>query len=179
MNLGITHLGENRVHIAREKIDILEVDKPPAYENIHWHMIGNVQRRKTKEVVSLFQIVDAVDRLVLAEGLQRQCDDQNRELDILLEVNISGEDTKHGFSSQALPTALKDLQHLDRLHVKGLMTMAPRGAEESLVRKVFSELRVLAQEHNLPELSMGMSDDFDVAIEEGATQIRLGRILYA
>lgn len=173
--LGLSHFGENRVQAARDKIPDAnrQIEKPP-----NWHMIGNIQRRKVKEVVRLFDSVDAIDRISLANALQRACDEADTALDALLEINVSGEDVKHGFSPEALPGALAELANLDRLHVKGLMTMAPYQANETTLHTIFRQLNELAKQHNLPEISMGMSDDFEIAIAEGATEIRIGRALY-
>lgn len=172
LGCGITQLGENRVETARAKIETIG----PAAQ---WHMIGNIQRRRAREVVALFDAVDAVDRVALAEALQRRCEEQDRILDVLIEVNVSGEAVKHGFSPDALADGLRQMAFFDRLQVQGLMTMAPFGAPPELLRQVFGGLRELAGAHGLRELSMGMSDDFEIAIEEGATQVRIGSALFA
>ena len=169
--LGVTHIGENRVQVARPKIDRLP-------DSICWHMVGHIQRRKAKDVAALFDKVDSVDRLRLANELQRRCEESDRHLDILVEANVAGEEAKHGFSPDTLADGLARMRALDRLHVRGLMTMAPFGAEESVLREVFGTLRRLAHDHGLPEVSMGMTDDFEVAIEEGATEVRIGRALF-
>jgi PLP dependent protein len=169
---GITELGENRVEMARPKIETLG-------NAVRWHMIGNVQRRKARDVVALFDVVDAVDRIEVAEALQRRCEDQDRKLEVLIEVNVSGETAKHGFVPDDLPEALRAMAAFDRITVSGLMTMAPFDAPPELLRQVFGGLRELAGAHGLRELSMGMSDDFEIAIEEGATQVRIGSALFA
>mgnify|MGYP006280045631 CR=1 FL=1 len=170
--LGVTHIGENRVQVAEEKVRALS-DAP-----ICWHMVGHIQRRKAKDVLALFDKVDSVDRMRLARELQKRCEESERQADILAEVNVSGEEAKHGFAPAALKDTLAELAGLDRLNVRGLMTMAPFGAEESVLRQVFGTLRRLAHDHGLPEVSMGMTDDFEVAIEEGATEVRIGRALF-
>ncbi len=170
--LGVDHLGENRVEMARPKIAALESSA------VHWHMIGAVQRRKARDVVELFDTVDAVDRTELADALQQRCLEQDRRLSVLIEVNVSGEAQKHGFAPDAVKTVLKHMASLDRLKVEGLMTMAPLGAPEPELRRVFGGLRLLADRLELPERSMGMSDDFEVAVEEGATQVRIGTALF-
>ena len=169
---GITELGENRVEMARPKIETLG-------NTARWHMIGNIQRRKARDVVALFDVVDAVDRIEVAEALQRRCEDQDRKIEVLIEVNVSGETAKHGFSPDDLPEALRAMAAFDRITVSGLMTMAPFDAPPELLRQVFGGLRGLAGAHGLRELSMGMSDDFEIAIEEGATQVRIGSALFA
>lgn len=172
LDLGVTELGENRVELARPKIEVLT--GTPA----RWHMIGSVQRRKAKDVAACFDFVDAVDRVELAEALQRRCEELDRRLHILIEVNVSGEVQKHGFAPVQLEGALRALAAYDRLRVDGLMTMAPLDAPEAVVRSVFGGLRQQAQRLGLPELSMGMSGDFEIAIEEGATQVRIGAALF-
>lgn len=170
-DLGVTDLGENRVEDARAKVETLRT-------GVCWHMIGTVQRRKARGVVTWFDTVDAVDRLSLAEALQRRCEEQDRRLRVLIEVNVSGETSKHGLEPDTLASALHEIRAYDRLTVEGLMTIAPFGAEPDILRSIFRRLRQSAEEHGLPELSMGMTDDFEIAIEEGATQVRIGRALF-
>jgi pyridoxal phosphate enzyme (YggS family) len=170
-DLGVQHFGENRVEAMGPKIETLG-------DSVTWHMIGYIQRRKARSVVDTFTHVDSVDRLELAEALQRRCDEAERTLHILLEVNVSGEDQKHGFAPAELAAALSAMRPFDRLKVEGLLTMAPYDAPEAVLRKVFRELRVLADAHGLATRSMGMSDDFEVAIEEGSTQVRIGTALF-
>ncbi len=171
LDLGYTHLAENRLHVAQPKIDALG-------DAVHWHMIGSIQRRKAKDVVALFPRVDSVDRLELAHELQKRCEEQGRTLDILLQVNVSGEDVKHGFTPELLPQALKEIQSLSALTVLGLMTMAPAAAGEDAIRGYFRQLRELRDAHGLTELSMGMSNDYRIAIEEGATEVRIGSAIF-
>jgi len=171
-DLGVEDLGENRVHIAREKIDALP-------DTVRWHMIGNCQRRKARDTVQLFDVVDAVDRLPLAEALEQRCQEQDKVLQVLLEVNVYGEQAKHGFAPDEVAPALDRIQRFERLDVQGLMTMAPFVDDPETVRPVFGRLRELAKGLGLPEVSMGMTNDFEVAIEEGATQVRIGTALFA
>jgi len=168
-SLGIRHFGENRVQEAQEKISAL---KPL---DITWHMVGHLQTNKAKLALELFQAIDSVDSLSLARALSRRA---SAPLPVLLEVNVSGEATKFGFISEALPLALEEIARLPNLEVRGLMTLAPLVKDPQEVRPIFSRLRGLAQALGLKELSMGMSDDFEVAIEEGATQVRLGRAIF-
>ena len=168
-SLGIRHFGENRVQEAQEKISAL---KPL---DITWHMVGHLQTNKAKLALELFHAIDSVDSLPLARALSRKAP---APLPILLEVNVSGEATKFGFLSEALPLALQEIARLPNLEVRGLMTVAPLVKDPQEVRPIFSRLRGLAQALGLKELSMGMSDDFEVAIEEGATQVRLGRAIF-
>lgn len=166
--LGVRDLGESRVEQARPKIEGL---KAPA----HWHMIGSVQRRKARDVAVLFDCVHSVDRLELAEALDRHA---GKPLDVLVEVNVSGEASKHGLVPDEVLAALAAFAKLPNLRVLGLMTMAPLVDDPEEVRPVFVGLRRLAERFGLPELSMGMSNDFEVAVEEGATMVRIGTALF-
>ncbi len=168
---GALEMGESRVEVAEPKV-------AAAAKDIVWHMIGPLQTRKAPEVVATFSHFDAVDRVRAAEALQRRCEEQDRTLRVLVEVNVSGEGSKHGFEPAELPGALEEMHCFDRLHLAGLMTMAPFGAEDRFLRKCFQTLKQLADAHGLSELSMGMTDDFEIAIEEGATQVRIGRALF-
>jgi uncharacterized pyridoxal phosphate-containing UPF0001 family protein len=143
-------------------------------------MIGNVQRRKCPEIIRLFHKVDAVDRLAVAEALARRCDECGREevLPILIEANVSGEQSKHGFSPAELPEAVDKIAQMKQLRVDGLLTMAPFVDDPEEVRPYFARLRALAGEIGLGTISMGMTNDFEVAVEEGATQVRIGSALF-
>lgn len=170
-DLGVTDLGENRPELARDKIEALE---RPA----RWHMIGAAQRRKAKDVVELFDCVDAVDRVALAEALDRRCQEFDKHLPVLIEVNVAGEEAKHGFTHDNVESAIEAIEALEHLHVEGLMTMAPFVDDPEVLRPVFARLRELAERVGLEELSMGMTNDFEIAVEEGATQVRIGTALY-
>jgi pyridoxal phosphate enzyme (YggS family) len=172
-DLGLHEFGENRLHDAQPKIEAF------AEKDVTWHMIGSVQRRKARDVVELFDYVDSVDRYELAEALDRRCQTREHALPVLVEVNVSNEATKHGFEPGELDEALKRMDGLEHLRVEGLMTMAPFVADPEKIRPVFAGLRRLAEQVGLPELSMGMSNDFEVAVEEGATQVRIGSLLFA
>lgn len=169
--LGVTDLGENRVEDAQAKVDALG-------RAVQWHMIGSVQRRKTPDVVTLFDTVDSIDRIELAEALERRCQEQHKALRVLLEVNVSGEASKHGFTPDTVSDAVERIADMRHLTVEGLMTMAPLVDDPEIVRPVFVRLRLLAAQVGLSELSMGMSNDYKVAIEEGATQVRIGTALF-
>ncbi|HOV75831.1 MAG TPA: YggS family pyridoxal phosphate-dependent enzyme [Candidatus Hydrogenedentes bacterium] len=171
LDLGIRDFGENRVEDARGKI---EAAAAPAT----WHMIGSVQRRKTRDVVALFDCVDSVDRLELAETLDQRAGEAGKIMPVLVEVNVSGEETKHGFTPETIESALQRMAQLRYIQVQGLMTMAPLVDNPEIVRPVFARLRELADRFGLPERSMGMSNDFEVAVEEGATQVRIGTALF-
>jgi hypothetical protein len=173
LELGVTDFGESRPLQAREKLERFR-------QMASWHMIGTVQRRKCPEIVRWFDCVDAVDRIEVAEALHQRCEESGRgvPLPILIEVNVSGEASKHGFAPDQLPAVLDRLRSLSSLQTAGLMTMAPFSDRPEDSRPFFARLRELADAHRLAEVSMGMSGDFEVAIEEGATQVRIGSALF-
>jgi len=177
--LGLRHFGENRVEEAETKVGQLPAD-------ITWHMIGHVQSRKARRVVPLFQIVHSVDSVRLARRLDSSCAGRSEPLPVLLEVNISGEASKYGFLDQeGLLAAVEEIIALPHLRLEGLMTMAPLVADPEQARPVFARLRQLRDElatafpqAGWQHLSMGMSDDLEVAVEEGATLVRVGRAIF-
>ena len=170
--LGIRHFGENRVQQAQGKIE----NGP---HDIVWHMIGPIQRRKAKDVAAMFHRADAIDRESVAEALDKRiAEAEGPPMPVLVEVNVSGEESKHGFAPEALPEALEHMRHLPHVHVTGLMTMAPWMEDPETVRPFFAKLRTLAEQFELPEISMGMTNDYAIAIEEGATQVRIGSALF-
>jgi pyridoxal phosphate enzyme (YggS family) len=168
---GIRDFGENRVQEAEGKIAQL-ADLKPA---VTWHMVGHLQSNKAKIAVELFDIIHSVDSVRLAEILNRRA---QKTLPVLLEVNVSGEATKSGFSVCELAAAVKTIKQLPNLKLMGLMTVAPAAAEPEAVRPVFRKLRELRDSLGLKHLSMGMTDDFEVAVEEGATMLRIGRAIF-
>lgn len=182
---GIREFGENRIHEALPKIDELT-----DLTDISWHMVGHIQSRKAKSVVPLFDLVHSVDRTKLAHRLDRFAGNAGRELSILLECNVSGESAKSGWNLQdednwhTILPPFAEILNLKNLEVRGLMTMAPWVADEGILRTCFRRLHDLSVflSANLPgnwnELSMGMTDDFEYAIEEGATLIRIGRAIF-
>jgi pyridoxal phosphate enzyme (YggS family) len=187
-DLGLRHFGENRVEEAESKVGSLPGD-------ITWHMIGHIQSRKAKRVTPIFDVVHSIDSLKLARRLDGQSAARSEPLPVLLECNVSGEESKGGFAVarwsedseqwKALLAAAKEIVALPHLSVQGLMTMAPIVAEPEQARPVFLRLRELRDEFArvLPRadwrhLSMGMTDDFQVAIEEGATMVRVGRAIF-
>ena len=188
---GIQHIGENRVEECSVKFAPVEAALPGV---LTWHMVGHVQSRKAKQVIQLFDIVQSLDSLRLARRFSRMAGENSRPLKVLLEINVSGEASKHGFAGynwyqetavkERLWRELGELLALPHLEILGLMTMAPFQAEESAIRRVFADLAALRAELqdafglSLPELSMGMTDDFELAIAEGATMIRVGRAIF-
>jgi len=169
--LGITNFGENRVQEAQAKIVQLSDLKP----HLAWHMVGHLQSNKAKTAMELFDIIHSVDSTRLAEILNHRT---QRKLPILLEVNVSGETTKSGFTSDEVVEAATELKRLPNLEIKGLMTIAPLTVNPEEVRSVFRRLRELRHQLGLEHLSMGMTDDFEIAIEEGATILRIGRAIF-
>ena len=186
--LGLCHFGENRIEEAAAKIAAL----PP---DITWHMIGHIQSRKAKQVVQLMHCVDSLDTLRLAIRLDRLSVGKMAPLPVLLEINVSGESSKSGFpgarwssdphARKSLFSIIKQMSALPHLKVEGLMTIAPIVSEAEQARPVFASLRRLRDElrSQFPgsdwlHLSMGMTDDFEVAVEEGATIVRIGRAIF-
>ena len=179
MEAGITLLGENYVQEAREKI-------PAVGQNISWHMIGHLQTNKVKYVINLFDWIHSVDRLELARELDKRAGQNNRRLNALIEVNVSGEESKNGVEASHALELVRQVSVLPHLSVRGLMTMPPYSDNPETSRPYFQALRQLRDEISgaaipgirMDELSMGMTDDFEVAIEEGATIIRVGRAIF-
>ncbi len=171
LKLGLRHFGENRVQEAEAKIGQLSALKPRPI----WHMVGHLQTNKAKVAVAIFDIIHSVDSIRLAEVLSRCA---RKTLPILLEVNVASEASKSGFSLAEVEPALEAIAGLPRLEIRGLMTIAPMVADAEQVRPVFRQLRSLRDSFRLEHLSMGMTDDFEVAIEEGATMVRIGRAIF-
>lgn len=168
---GIRHFGENRVQEAKSKIERLSnLDSSPT-----WHMIGHLQTNKAKTAIELFHMIQSVDSVRLAETLSGHA---QYNIPILLQVNVSEETSKGGFSSAEVSSALEQIARLPHLEVKGLMTIAPLTDNPEEVRPVFQQLRLLRDSLGLEHLSMGMTDDFEVAVEEGATILRIGRAIF-
>jgi pyridoxal phosphate enzyme (YggS family) len=173
---GLQDVGENRVQEALTKQEAT-ADVP-----VEWHLIGGLQRNKARHAAGRFALIHSMDRLDLAEELDRRVTATSPQR-VLVQVNCSAEPQKGGVAPNELPRLLDQLRQCIRLEVAGLMTMAAFGVSESDVRASFVQLRHLAEAgrqrgHPLPELSMGMSDDYAVAVEEGATMIRLGTVLF-
>ncbi len=169
--LGIRHFGENKIQEAEAKIRELSWLEPRPT----WHMVGHLQTNKAKVAVEIFDIIHSVDSIRLAEVISRRAE---RTIPILLEVNVAGEASKSGFPLTEVEPALKVIAHLSQLEIKGLMTIAPMVADSEQVRPIFRQLRSLRNSLGLEHLSMGMTDDFEVAIEEGATLVRIGRAIF-
>jgi pyridoxal phosphate enzyme (YggS family) len=175
--LGLTLFGENKVQEAKSKI-------PLCPGRLSWHMIGHLQSNKARDAVGMFSMIQSVDSLGLAEELNKRAEQASKTMPILLEVNIVGEASKFGYKPDQLLLEFDRLIALPRLEIHGLMTIPPWTPLPERVRPVFGKLRELKTECEqrlgapMPQLSMGMSGDFEVAIEEGATIIRIGTALF-
>lgn len=176
--LGIENMAENRVDKLLEKKLALK-----NFSSIKWHLIGNLQRRKVKSIINEIDYFHALDSFKLAEEIQKRAE---KQILCFVEVNITGEESKHGFKSDEVIDFIHQLAAFDRIKVVGLMTMAPLDASEQVLHEVFSQLKKLQtainNQHLLyapcTELSMGMSNDFPIAIEEGATFVRIGTAIF-
>ena len=170
---GIQHIGENRVDKFLEKYQALK-----EYE-LTWHLIGSLQRRKVKDVINFVDYFHALDSVKLAQEIQKRAE---HPIKCFLQVNISGEESKHGFAPDELDDVLAEIAQLDKIEIVGLMTMAPFEASQEELQDIFSKTHQLQKQlekkqlKNMPfsELSMGMSRDFEVAIANGATYVRIG-----
>jgi pyridoxal phosphate enzyme (YggS family) len=171
MAAGINCLGENRVQEASLKFKVI----PQA----HWQMVGHLQSNKVKEAVKIFELIHSVDSVNLAQEIDRQAARVNKVQDILLEVKTSGEPSKSGFKEEDLADASIEIGKLKQVCIKGLMTIAPADSLGDQARPYFAKTRQLRDKLNPAWLlSMGMSGDFETAIEEGADIIRLGRVIF-
>jgi pyridoxal phosphate enzyme (YggS family) len=176
-DLGIVFMGENKVQEAKAKI-------PLCPGKLRWHFIGHLQSNKARDAVELFEMIQSVDSLALAQELNKRCEQAGKRMPILLEVNLAGEASKFGYAPERLLAELNDLNALPRLEIHGLMTVPPWKPSPEQVRPFFQQARELKQRCEdtlgapLPQLSMGMSGDFEVAIEEGATIVRIGTALF-
>jgi pyridoxal phosphate enzyme (YggS family) len=168
---GVRDFGENRLQEAEDKIAQLSDLKP----DVTWHMVGHLQSNKARAAVELFDIIHSIDSVKLAEILSRRLE---RSFPVLLQANVSGEATKSGFAPAEVLGAVNEIKKLPELKVMGLMTIAPLVADPEEVRPVFRKLRELRDSLGLEHLSMGMTDDFEVAVEEGATMLRVGRAIF-
>lgn len=185
VDAGHLDLAENRVQEAREKAEALAALVAPIRPV--WHLIGHLQTNKAKYVPALFDVVHSVDSVKVAEALREACEKSGREsLEILVQVNIAGEEQKSGLGPGEAEAALRAMAGMGRLRLRGLMTMAPLEAEPEATRPVFRALRELRDTLRslhipgvaLDELSMGMTNDFEVAVEEGATLVRIGTAVF-
>jgi PLP dependent protein len=168
---GLRHFGESRIQEAREKLPQLS-DLQPAPT---WHMVGHVQTNKAKTAAELFGVIHSVDSLKVAEAISQHSD---CDKPVLVQVNVAGESSKYGFALQDTIAALEHIARLPHLRIRGLMTIAPYTDDPEEIRPVFRRLRLLRDSVGLEHLSMGMSHDFEVAIQEGATMVRIGQAIF-
>lgn len=184
LDAGILAVGENRIQETLTRYSAVQDYAAQKGLQLRWHMIGHLQTNKASEAVRFFDLIHSIDSLKLAKEIDKQAGRLNKIQDVLLQVNVSGEKTKFGFSPGDLAVCEKDVLDLKNLCVRGLMTMAPWSRDPEKARPVFKELRLLRDQtvqrtgHLLDVLSMGMSDDFETAVEEGATMVRLGRAIF-
>ena len=175
--IGLSLFGENKVQEAKAKI-------PLCPSQLHWHFIGHLQSNKCRDAVELFEMIQSVDSLPLAQEINKRADQAAKTMPVLLEVNLAGEASKFGYTPERLLVEFKELNALTRVEIHGLMTVPPWTAEPEKVRPHFRGLRELKEQCEqilgapLPHLSMGMSGDFEVAIEEGATIVRVGTAIF-
>ncbi|WP_449458557.1 YggS family pyridoxal phosphate-dependent enzyme [Streptococcus suis] len=177
VNTGITHIGENRVNQFLEKYNAL------ADKQLTWHLIGTLQRRKVKDIIPFVDYFHALDSVKLAQEIDKRA---TKIVKCFLQVNVSGEESKHGFAVSEIDAALAEISLLENIELVGLMTMAPIDATDDELDEIFSKMQEIQEElatRNLPrmpftELSMGMSGDFERAIAHGATYVRIGSAFF-
>lgn len=175
---GITHIGENRVQEL--------LSKEGGLLPVHRHLIGHLQTNKVKDIISHVELIQSVDSLHLAKEIEKQAERLDIDADILIEVNIGGEESKSGFAPDAAEEAIYEIAELDRVHICGLMSIPPICTEKDGNRKYFSKLNNMfldigakkIDNSSMRILSMGMSDDYDIAVAEGATLVRVGTALF-
>jgi pyridoxal phosphate enzyme (YggS family) len=167
---GATDVGENRVQEGRDK-------KPLVSGSARWHLIGHLQTNKAREAVRLFDVIHSVDSLDLAQKLARAAEKEQKRQQVLLEVNIGMEPQKSGVHPDQVQALVSEIRSIEALGLRGLMAIPPQGEPEE-TRRWFRALRQLRDQAGLEQLSMGMTDDFEVAIEEGATIVRVGRAIF-
>ncbi len=176
-DLGLTLFGENKVQEAKAKI-------PNSPGKARWHFIGHLQSNKCRDAVELFSMIQCVDSLAIAQEINKRADQASKTMPVLLEINVAREGSKFGYKPGQMLAELKELNALPRLEIHGLMAIPPFSPEPEKSRphfKVLSEMKLRAEDilgAPLPVLSMGMSDDFEIAIEEGSTMIRVGTALF-
>ena len=176
---GLYELGENRLNIAEPKIKAL------AEHAITWHFLGSVQSNKAKKIVELFSVIHSISSWSTLDAVNKAATQLNKRPDIFLEINISGEESKHGFSLHEIKLSIRRIFDYQAVNFVGYMTMAPYTQDETIQHSVFSGLKLLAEELRTTQgieyshLSMGMSNDFPAALQEGATMVRIGTALFS
>lgn len=181
VDAGLRIFGESRVQEAQKKV--MSTELRAMSERISWHLIGHLQKNKAKVAVELFDLIHSVDSAELAEAINKYAEKPGKIQEVLIQVKLSGELAKHGILKDNLIALLNEIKKMKHLKVKGLMTIPPYFDEPGMARPYFKETRRLRDEaeiegFKLPELSMGMTNDFEVAIEEGATMVRIGTAIF-
>ena len=179
INAGVKIIGENRVQDAKKKYQIFTAD-------VEWHLIGHLQTNKAKYAVEIFNCIHSVDSIKLTQEIDKRSLQFGKIMDVLVEVNVSGEETKYGIKSEEVETFLKEISEFPRIRIRGLMTIAPIAEDKEEVRPYFRKLRELSEKIKsknienikMDYLSMGMTEDFEIAIEEGANMVRIGRGIF-
>jgi len=179
ISAGVKIIGENKVQEAKEKYQILNADT-------EWHLVGHLQTNKVKYAIEIFDCIQSVDSIKLAKEIDKRSLQFGKTTDVLIEVNVSGEGTKYGIKPEEVEPFLKEISEFSRIRVRGLMTIAPIEEVKEEVRPYFRKLGELSKEIKrkniknvkMDYLSMGMTDDFEVAIEEGANMVRIGRGIF-
>jgi len=179
INEGVKIIGENKVQEAKKKYQVLTTE-------VKWHLIGHLQTNKVKYAVEIFDLIHSVDSIKLAKEIDKRSVQFKKTIDVLIEVNISGEETKYGYNPEKIEVFLKEISEFSGIRVRGLMTIAPISKNKQEVRPYFRRLRELSErirDKNIKNikmdyLSMGMTDDFEIAIEEGANMVRIGRGIF-
>jgi len=172
IHAGVKELGENRVQDADLKYKAIG-------DSAVWHFIGHLQTNKAADAVRMFSLIHSLDSFKLAKAIDTQAKKINKIQDVLVEVNVSGEATKFGLTAEGLPELLHQVKDLANIRVTGLMTVTPLTEDPESSRPFFRTLRELRDKYALKELSMGMSQDYAVAVEEGATMVRVGRAIFS
>lgn len=179
IHAGVKIIGENKVQDAKEKYPIIASD-------IEWHLVGHLQTNKVKYAIEIFDCIQSVDSIKLAQEIDKRSWQLGKTTNVLIEVNVSGERSKYGIKPKEVESFLKEISEFSRIRVKGLMTIAPIVEVKEKVRPYFRKLKELSEEIKnknirnikMDYLSMGMTDDFEVAIEEGANMLRIGRGIF-
>jgi len=182
ISAGVKTIGENKVQEAKGKYQVLSAD----IADIEWHLVGHLQTNKVKYAIEVFDLIHSVDSKKLAEEIDKRSLQFGIMTNILVEVNVSGEETKYGIKPEEVEPFLKEISEFSRIKVRGLMTIAPIAEDKEEVRPYFRKLRELSEKIEnkniknvkMDYLSMGMTDDFEVAIEEGANMVRIGRGIF-
>lgn len=182
ISAGVKIIGENKVQEAKEKYQVLSAD----IADIGWHLVGHLQTNKVKYAIEIFDLIHSVDSIKLAEEIDKRSLQFGMVTNILVEVNVSGEETKYGIRPEEVEPFLKEISEFSRIKVRGLMTIAPIAEDKEEVRPYFRKLKELSEKIEnknienvkMDYLSMGMTDDFEVAIEEGANMVRIGRGIF-